>query len=258
MNILITGGSSYLGRHMVPYFANLDHCVSYTWLSSPIYLHPKTKSFQIDIRDKSALERLVSENSYDAIIHLAASNRSQSEQIMESSIIDGAENLTQICRRHKLRLLHMSSDVVFDGKEAPYNETAALKPIHAYGHAKARAEEIVLGYVNSVVIRPSLIYGLNIKDRSTEWIENSLVNGQSVTLFTDQIRMPVWVDTLSSSCAELLDHSFNGIIHIVGNQVMSRAEFGKKLLDFWGIIDRETLNFGKTPAGAKLANGLEA
>lgn len=245
MKVLITGGTSYLGQHMVPYFVNTGHEVVYTWRSTALELDGM--AVQLDIRNENAVEQAVVSAAPDGVIHLAASNRSESEAAMTSSIIDGAHNITRICKQHQIRLIHMSTDVVFDGTAAPYDEGDVKNPVHAYGKAKAAAEEIVLTHNNSVVVRPSLIYGLKVKDRSTEWIESALQADQPVTLFTDQIRNPVWVDTLSSACLELLTHSFSGVIHIVGSQVLSRAEFGVRMLDFWGIKKRDALSFAPTP-----------
>lgn len=245
MKVLITGGTSYLGQHMVPYFAEAGQEVVYTWRSTQLDLG--SDAIQLDIRNEKAVEQTILAVKPAAVIHLAASNRSENEALMTSSIIEGATNITNCCKRNGIRLIHMSTDVVFNGTDAPYAELDKKNPVHAYGQSKSAAEEIVLAHANSVVIRPSLIYGLRIKDRSTEWIESALQKSQPVTLFTDQIRNPVWVDTLSSACLELLDHEFNGLIHIVGNQTLSRAVFGVRMLDFWNIQVGDTLRFAPTP-----------
>ncbi len=233
--LFITGGSSYLGQAMVPFVVQQGWDVCYTYNSTMPQDPFPGRGVQVDVRDGSRLMKLVSEYQPDAIIHLAASNRSSSEEVMVSSIEEGANNIVLNAARFQIPLIHMSTDVVFDGTEAPYNEESPVSPPHAYGWAKANAEKSVLEYGKTKVVRPSLIYGLSQKDRSTEWIEKSIEKGEGVTLFTNQIRMPVWVDTLSAACLELIDLDFHGIVHVVGRQVMSRAEFGTKLLEWWGI-----------------------
>ena len=250
MKIFITGGSSYLGVHMVPYFCKRHHEVCYTWLSTPPEQGAAGTAVQVDVRNAERLSAEVNRFQPDAIIHLAASNRSSSEDAMVAAIVEGAEVITNIAQSLNIRLIHMSTDVVFDGSASPYREDAPVSPPHAYGRAKARAEQVVGSYRNSVIIRPSLIYSLERKDRSTEWIEASLNAGKEVTLFTDQIRMPVSTDTLSAACLELIDHSFSGLLHVVGRQRLSRAEIGQRMLDWWGISNRETLKFIATPPDA--------
>lgn len=250
MKFFITGGSSYLGRHMVPFLCLQGHDVCHTWLSTPPENGFPGRAKQIDMRDFDQLSQTVVQFQPDAIIHLAASNRSTSEDEMVASIIAGAKAVTKIAQSIDCRLIHMSTDVVFDGNQNPYYEDSPVSPPHAYGRAKAKAEQQVSNYKNSVIIRPSLIYGLKIKDRSTEWIEASLKAGKDVTLFTDQIRMPVWTDTLSAACVELANHPYCGKMHIVGSQTISRAEFGLKMLDWWGIYARDTLKLAPTPVAA--------
>jgi dTDP-4-dehydrorhamnose reductase len=62
--------------------------------------------------------------------------------------------------------------------------------------------------------------------------------------------MPVWVNTLSDACLELISHDYSGILHMVGNQRLSRAEMGRKMLDWWNIQNREFLRFAPMPPQA--------
>ena len=73
---------------------------------------------------------------------------------------------------------------------------------------------------------------------------NALRSGERVTLFTDQLRNPVWANTLSLACLELAQNSFTGVINVAGRQAMSRAELGLKLLGWWDVMDRATLVTG--------------
>jgi dTDP-4-dehydrorhamnose reductase len=134
--------------------------------------------------------------------------------------------------------------VVFDGRQGPYDESAPLNPLHAYGRAKAAAEALVAGYDDHVIVRTSLIYGLEIMDRSTEWIAATLRAGQKVTLFDDQWRNPIWAATLSQACLELVEPGYRGVLHVAGELAMTRADFGLKLLDWWGINERDGLRIG--------------
>ena len=238
--LLITGGSSYLGQHLVPRAALNFKLLHTHFRSEPPSL---SNAFRLDIRDRDAVWRLVSEWQPDIIIHLAGSNRTPD---MEAVIRQGAENITAASEKHDCRLIHLSTDVVFDGRRGPYGEHDKPNPIHVYGRAKADSERIISRYRNHVIIRTSLIYGLEKIDRSTEWITTSLDNGETITLFEDQIRNPIWAETLCRSCLELATSGFTGIIHIAGSQVMSRAEFGIKLLKWWGYYRLERLQIGRS------------
>jgi dTDP-4-dehydrorhamnose reductase len=238
--ILITGGSSYLGQHLVP-LATQDHEIAYTYYCNDPF--QSRAGFELDVRDKTAVSRLIATLNPDVIIHTAGSNRVAD---MWNVILDGTAHVTQAAERNGTRLIHISSDVIFNGRDAPYDESAQPTPIHEYGRAKAEAERIAGAYDNQVVVRTSLIYGLQLMDRGTAWMVQALEAGQAVTLFSDQRRNPVWAETLSQACLELATHEYRGILNVAGRQELSRAEFGLRMLDWWQIETRGTLSLGKS------------
>jgi dTDP-4-dehydrorhamnose reductase len=239
--LLITGGSGYMGCHLVPR-ASHKHELIYTYFKKdPLALDCGR---QLDIRDNQAVRQIVSKWQPDFIIHTTGSNRSPD---MERVIIQGAENISQAAETAGARLIHISSDVIFDGRAGPYTESASARPLHAYGRAKVAAEEAVATQPNHVIIRTSLIYSLVMMDHSTAWIVNTLKAGKPVTLFEDQLRNPVWVETLNLACLELVDSAFRGTINVAGRQAVNRVEYGARLLDWWRIDDRERLITGPSP-----------
>ncbi len=123
---------------------------------------------------------------------------------MEEVIRQGAENIRAVSEEYNCRLIHLSTDVVFDGRGGPYSEDDKPNPIHAYGRAKADSESIISRYQNHVIIRTSLIYGLEKIDRSTEWITNSLDNGETITLFCYLYKSPESEHALLAAEALLL------------------------------------------------------
>lgn len=244
--LLITGGSSYLGQHLVPKAIAANTDVLYTFFSQDPLGLPNGR--HLDIRSETAVTQLVANFAPDVIIHTAGSNRGED---MAAVIELGAAHITRAAAATGARLIHLSTDVVFSGRDgAPYDETAVPSPVNAYGRAKATAETIVQAYSNHVIIRTSLIYGLTRMDHGTAWMAEALQAGQPVTLFDNQIRNPVWVNTLVSACRELADHHpYTGILNVAGRQVLTRAEFALKLLDWWGISSRQTLTIGPSLGG---------
>ncbi len=252
--VLITGGSGYLGRHLVP--AAVDgFLVHYTFLQNDPLALPGAS--RLDLLDRDAVLSLVERFRPATIIHTAGSNRSPD---MEAVIQDGTKHIVEAAGLNQARLIHLSTDVVFDGRQGPYQEGDRVNPRHAYGRAKAAAEEIVATHPDHVIIRTSLIYGLKIIDSSTEWIVASLRAGQEVTLFDDQWRNPVWAPALSQACLELVELDYQGILHVAGQQAVTRAEFGLKLLDWWRFNDRQRLRIGPSsdrwPRDCRLDIGL--
>ncbi len=241
--ILITGGSGYLGRHLVPQ-SIAGHDVCYTFFrNDPLGAVHGARGECLDIRDEQAVLALVEEFRPQVIIHSAGSDVSPDS---ENVIRLGAAHIVRAAGSVSARLIHLSTDVIFDGRRAPFDETAPASPLHAYGRAKAAAEETVRLHHDQVTIRTSLIYGLDLMDRGTARLAEALRLGRPMTLFTDQRRNPVWAETLSSACLELAENSYQGVLNVAGRQVLTRAEFGIRLLDWWGVAERETLSLGSS------------
>lgn len=239
--LLITGGSSYLGQHLVP-LALARHEVVYTYFSHDPWGWPQGR--RLDVRDGVAVQALVAETRPEIILHLAGSNRGG--VVMADVICQGAAHVARAATAAQARLIHLSTDVIFDGQHAPYREEDPPAPLHEYGRAKAEAERLVQAHADHVIVRTSLIYGLTRPDHGTEWVMAALQAGQAVTLFTDELRNPIWAGSLSSACLELAGLDYRGVLHVAGAQCLSRAAFGLKLLDYWGVTARATLQLGLT------------
>jgi dTDP-4-dehydrorhamnose reductase len=244
--LLITGGSSYLGRHLVRLVAAVYPPGEFrytTFSTDPLTL---PQQLALDVRDGAAVDRLVADFAPEVIIHTAGSNRSAD---MVAVIVDGTGHVSRAAAAVGARLIHISTDSIFDGRSAPYDEESPAAPLNDYGRAKAVAEEAACAHPDHVIVRTSLIYGLEEMDNGTAWVAAALRDGQPVTLFTNQRRNPVWVETLGRACLELVDHPYRGVLNVAGRQVLTRAEFGLRLLDWWGIAERATLRLGPDEGG---------
>jgi dTDP-4-dehydrorhamnose reductase len=253
--LLITGGSSYLGQHLVPLALQRHYTLKYTFFSNDPLRLPL--GVALDIQDETAVAQFITFFQPDVIIHTVGSNR---DRDFAEVIRRGTRNVVQAAESIRARVIHLSTDAIFDGRAAPYDESAAPTPVNEYGRAKADAEAIVQQLPHHVIVRTSLIYGLKQMDRGTAWMVEALQTGQPVTLFTNQIRNPVWVQTLSRACLELVESDFTGVLNVVGGQALSRADFALKMLDWWGISQRDTLTLGLAdevwPLNGEMAEGL--
>jgi len=137
--------------------------------------------------------------------------------------------------------------MVHDGTRAPYPVDASPNPITPYGHSKAAAETAVANKKpDAVIVRTSLIYGLDEMDRGTAGFVQRLENGKTLTLFQDQIRQPIWVETLAAALLKLAvtQSNIGGTLNIAGRQALSRADFGERLLNWWHIDYRKRMRRG--------------
>jgi len=241
--MLITGGGSYLGRALV-LRAAAAFDVTYTYFQQDPWVHPY--GAMLDVRLETAVHSLVRAVQPEVIIHTVGSNRGAH---MEAVIRQGTAHVVAAAGAVGARLIHISTDSIFRGDQAPYTESAAPDPVNAYGAAKAAAEQIVRRLHNAVIVRTSLIYDLQRMDHGTRWMAAALQRGEPVTLFANQLRNPVWTETLTAACLELSGHHYTGILNVAGRQELSRAAFAQKMLAWWQVPNRHLVQIADAAPG---------
>ena len=226
--LLITGGSGYLGAHLRQAAAALGWDVYGTYFSRP-FTAGAGEAVPLDLNQPEAAAALVAHLRPDAIIHTACSNRDSANI---AAIAPAARRLARAARAHGARLVHLSTDMVFDGEHAPYDDEAPPAPLGAYGRAKAAAEATVAALCPSAaIVRPSLIWSLEPLDRQTTWLVDGMRRGERVTLFTDEIRCPIHLHDLAAALLELAARpDLAGPFNLGGPQPLNRWDFGLKLL----------------------------
>ena len=255
--ILVTGGSGYLGGWVVR-LACADWDVTATYFTHPVDTRDATVRLsahgeawhRLDVRDESAVMALVEAVRPTVIVHTAALNPGQGTDF-EATNVAGTRHVARAAAVCGARLIHLSSDVVFDGKTGRYAEEAPLAPLTPYGQSKALAEEEVrASRAEAVIVRTSLIYGWRPHiGRHTRWMVDDLGAGKPVRLFTDELRCPIWVESLAAAVIELARSSYVGTLHVAGAQALSRCEFGLRLLRFHGVDGGQIIPSRRSESG---------
>ena len=190
--VLITGAAGLLGRHLSVAAPPATQILR-TWRHTPLEPDPARADHQVDLADGGAVSRLMDEIRPDLVIHTA-----YDKVDLDNGVVAATRHVAEGCARTGAALVHLSSDVVFDGEHAPYDEDHPLCPISAYGMAKARAEADVRTTVpEAAIVRTSLLCSLDPPDPVTAWVIDALRSGDPVTLFTDEVRCPARVDDLA-------------------------------------------------------------
>lgn len=136
----------------------------------------------------------------------------------------GSGVVAEAARAVGARLVHLSTDVVFDGRAGrPYTEDDPVSPLSHYGRAKAEAERLVAeADPGAVMVRTSLIYGGPGRPPSKH---EQTATDPEATFFTDELRCPVQVDDLAAALLELCRSEVAGPLHVAGPDEVSRWEF---------------------------------
>ncbi|PRY00516.1 SDR family oxidoreductase [Allonocardiopsis opalescens] len=217
--ILVVGGSGFLGTELVRQALAAGHRVAATYRTRPGGAAAASWS-PLDVRDRRQVAERVAAVRPDAVVNAAY------QQTDWASTADGAAHVALAAAATGARLVHVSSDTVFSGAAARYDETAAPDPITPYGAAKAAAETAVKAIDPSAAIaRTSLIIGDG--GSGHERRVHALATGQATgVLFTDDIRCPVHVHDLAAALLELASPGHTGTYHLAGPDALSRHELG--------------------------------
>ena len=248
--MLVVGGSGFLGRTTVAWAIAQGVSVDATYLSSapqPADALDDEHWHRCDILDLEQVRGIVAEVAPTAIINAAYR---QSGERAEEICSDGAGNLASAAADADARIVHVSTDLVFDGDlERPYNEDDPVSPINDYGRAKARAEELVAAAnPNSVSVRTSLIYGAS--DAPQERLVRRAIDQGDISFFTDEWRSPIHVEHLAAAVGALATEvPATGVLHVAGAERLNRLQFASVLAENMDL-DAALLTGG--PADASL------
>jgi dTDP-4-dehydrorhamnose reductase len=238
--LLVTGGSGFLGRALVGR-ARSSWRVSFTYASH----EPEEEAgvaYRLDLRDPDAVRRVVEAARPAVIVHTAIP---RDEAEFESAIVGGSETLARVAVSLGAAMIHVSTDMVFDGDHAPYDEDASTSPITSYGRAKAEAERRVhAACPRAVIARLPLLYALDPPDPRGARMAEDLLAGRPVTLFTDERRCPAEVGDVAQALLEGARRLMAGatlprVLHLGGPEVLTRWEFGTAFLEAIGVSPRD-------------------
>ena len=145
---------------------------------------------------------------------------------------DGAGHVARGCRSAAARLIHLSTDYVFDGtSHIPYTEESTPHPLNVYGESKLQGEQSIQETGgNHLVLRTAWLYGKHGKN-FVDTILRLASQQEELRVVDDQRGSPTFTRDLSRAIAQLLDKEVKGILHITNSGSCSWFEFAKKIVE---------------------------
>jgi len=141
----------------------------------------------------------------------------------------GPLRLAERCAKHRCRLIHYSTDYVFDGaKKSPYVETDPPNPLNHYAAGKLAGEQSVLrARADNLVLRTSWLFGDNGRNSRSyvHTVLRQLRAGTTLKAVTEQVSMPTYAPDLARWTLALLEKGSTGLVHAVNDDCVSRFEW---------------------------------
>jgi dTDP-4-dehydrorhamnose reductase len=244
MRVLITGCHGLLGQKVLKVFLKSTSAEILATAKEPkTFLDLKGFDYtMLDITNRSDVKNLVVYFNPDVIVNTAAYTNVDGCELNRELAwrvnVEGVRNLVHSARRVDAKLIHISTDYIFDGKNGPYDENAIPNPINYYGRTKLASEnEIKIGGIRFAILRTNVLYGVgkNVKSNFALWLYNKLSSGEKIKVVTDQIGNPTYVDDLAFAILKVVEFDKEGIYNVGGRDFVSRYDFALKLAEIFSF-----------------------
>jgi dTDP-4-dehydrorhamnose reductase len=199
----------------------------------------------LDISDGEKVERALAEFDPWAVFNAAAYNQvdvAEREPLAayEANAL-GVRNIALACRQNDARLIHFSTDYVFDGRLGrPYVETDPTHPLGAYAVSKLAGELYIQAYLQRpIIVRTSGVFGpgglRTARGNFPELMLRLAREGKPIRVVEDHFASPTYAPMLARSSIDVLERDLDGIFHIGGGQPISWFEFAKLIFEKAGV-----------------------
>ncbi len=265
--LVITGVNGLLGQKL------LDQAHSkYSILGIDLHDEPFDKKIKFDYRKLDLTKRrLVKEVilNYNPhyLINTAAMTdvdkcETQKEQCWKINV-EAVDNIIYAVRKTGTRIVQLSSDYVFDGKNGPYSEKNVPLPLGYYGRSKLASENLLIhSNLELAIVRTMVLYGygMNVRLNFVTWLIEKLKKNANVTIVTDQLGNPTLADELATAILKIVELKKWDLYHISGSELIDRYSFALKIANIFklnpNLISSITTSELNQPAMRPLKSGF--
>ncbi len=261
--ILILGSSGLIGSHLFKKIKNMD--VIGTFQNEKVC--EGSNFIRISIpKDLNKLENLIKKKRPSIVINtIGYSNVDFCEENQKKAKIlnvDFVQSISNICNKEKIKIIHFSTDYVFDGLKNKYDELDHKNPLNYYGMTKKISEEIILKNSNNCVIRTAFVYGMSSNMRFFNYVLNKLKQGEKIHVYSNSKFTPTLIDDLINGVIIIIEKNLKGLYHITGPNCINKIDFiklianelkiNKNLIQI--VHEKENQNIAKRPDSSCLNN----
>jgi dTDP-4-dehydrorhamnose reductase len=227
---LVTGASGLLGINFGMEFAAQSEVIG--TVNHHALVGAPFKVIQADLRQPDEVDRVLDQVQPDVVMNCAAlaildeceTRPDQAERVNTRLPLQLAVKTAEL----KIRLVHISTDSVFDGRRGDYTETDRPNPLSVYAMTKLEGERAVLDANPDALVARVNFYGWSLSGQRSlsEFFFRHLSQGAAVKGFTDVFFCPLQVNELARLLARMAELELSGLYHVVSSECMSKYDFG--------------------------------
>jgi len=238
MKLFIAGISGLLGLNLA-LEARERFSVSGCYFNSPVSMEDIQTS-RLDVTRLQAVKTILSEIRPDVIVNtVALTNVDQCESdpgLAHKLNVKAAEHLATVASMLGSRLVHISTDQLFDGASPWKTEADPPAPINNYARTKWLAEQAVLKACdNALIVRTNFFgWGTSIRASFSDWILQALEQQRKLTMFSDVFFTPILMNQLIDVITQLISIKSGGIFHVAGGERLSKYAFAVQMAEVFG------------------------
>ncbi len=237
--ILFTGGSGLLALNWAQ--AMRDRCIPTLGLHERSISLAQTFAKKIDLESVDRLMHILEEINCQVVVNtagLASVEQCESEPALAHHVnVTIASNVAKACANLGIKLVHISTDHLFSGQQALVIEDQLTAPVNVYGKTKAEAERKVTEInPGALVIRTNFYgWGTGYRQSFSDMVIKELRLHREITLFQDVSYTPILIEYAAKTIHDLIDLKVSGIFHVVGDEYISKYEFGLRIAEKFGL-----------------------
>jgi len=244
MRILVTGSNGLLGQKLTQLLQqDKDVYLIATARGRSAVKIQRGEYHSLDNSHRENVESLLRFTKPDVIINTAAMTQvddceTQREACWKANVTS-VEHLVRACHSLHIRLVHVSTDFIFDGTHGPLDESAVPNPVNYYGESKLAAEKVIQSSaITWAILRTVLVFGIThdmSRSNIVLWVKNSLEQKKTIQVVNDQWRTPTLAEDLAMGCYLAAIKRAKGIYNISGKDFLSPYDIAIRTAEFFNL-----------------------
>ena len=233
--LFITGISGLLGLNIALQVRE-RYQVSGCYSSHPVAIDG-VRAIKLDLTSDETAERELRQVRADVLVHttgLTSVETCETDPALAYRLnVEAALRVAKFAKMSGAKLVHISTDHLFDGTAPRKREGDTPCPLNVYASTKLEAEQAVLrAYPDALIIRTNFFgWGTSVRTSFSDWIINALEGGGDLTMFSDVFFSPVLISDLVELMLALVERGGAGIFHVAGRDRLTKYDFAIKLAE---------------------------